>query len=129
LELAQKFNWCKGESLRYQLLLSPEKEAKIIGLFPRRAHSTQTSAKPTPGVWGLAPKKTQFKAQVLPIAIGSAMKSRWVEFLLFPEKEAKSVGLLRSGAHTTQTSAKPTLGVWGLAPKKKSIQSEEVLSL
>jgi hypothetical protein len=40
--------------------------------------------------------------------------------LLFPEKEAKSVVPLRGKLFLTQTSAKPTLGVWGLAPKKES---------
>jgi hypothetical protein len=39
--------------------------------------------------------------------------------LLFPEKEAKSVSSASQKVHLgTQTSAKPTLGVWGLAPKK-----------
>jgi hypothetical protein len=42
--------------------------------------------------------------------------------LLFPEKEAKSVALLRRGL-LTRTSAKPTLGVWGPAPKEtKTLQ-------
>jgi hypothetical protein len=39
-------------------------------------------------------------------------------FLLFPEKEAKSVVLLRRRlGWAAQTSAKPTLGVWGRAPR------------
>jgi hypothetical protein len=36
----------------------------------------------------------------------------------FSRKEAKALVLLRRRQHQTQTSAKPTLGVWGLAPKK-----------
>jgi hypothetical protein len=49
-------------------------------------------------------------------------------FLLFPEKEAKSVVPLRGSIFEvlkkgvpTPNSAKPTLGVWGLAPKKNPI--------
>jgi hypothetical protein len=42
-----------------------------------------------------------------------------VVFFFFPEKEAKSVVLLRRRQFHTQNSAKPTLGVWGLAPKKQ----------
>jgi hypothetical protein len=38
--------------------------------------------------------------------------------LLFPEKEAESVVLLRRRLWAVQTSAKPTLGVWGLVPSK-----------
>jgi hypothetical protein len=39
--------------------------------------------------------------------------------LLFPEKEAKSVVLLRRRRRfQSQASAKPTLGVWGRAPKE-----------
>jgi hypothetical protein len=37
---------------------------------------------------------------------------------LFPEKETKSVGLLRGRSPYAQTSAKPTQGGWGLAPKE-----------
>jgi hypothetical protein len=43
---------------------------------------------------------------------------RTSQVLLFPEKEAKSVVPLRGSLLVTQTSAKPTLGVWGRAPKK-----------
>jgi hypothetical protein len=39
-------------------------------------------------------------------------------FLLFPEKEAKSVVLLRRRLWAAQNSAKPTQGVWGRAPRK-----------
>jgi hypothetical protein len=42
------------------------------------------------------------------------------DFFLFPEKETKSVVLLRRRYSHTQNSAKPTLGVWGLAPKKNN---------
>jgi hypothetical protein len=38
--------------------------------------------------------------------------------ILFPEKEAKSVVLLCRRLLSTHNSAKPTLGVWGLAPKE-----------
>jgi hypothetical protein len=36
----------------------------------------------------------------------------------FSRKEAKALVLLRRRSFLTQFSAKPTLGVWGLAPKK-----------
>jgi hypothetical protein len=42
------------------------------------------------------------------------------DFFLFPEKETKSVVLLRRRQPYTQNSAKPTQGVWGLAPKKNN---------
>jgi hypothetical protein len=38
-------------------------------------------------------------------------------FLLFPEKEAKSVVPLRGKLWAPQPSAKPTQGVWGRAPR------------
>jgi hypothetical protein len=38
--------------------------------------------------------------------------------LLFPEKEAKSVCSASQKALAAQPSAKPTLGVWGRAPRK-----------
>jgi hypothetical protein len=63
---------------------------------------TQTSAKPTQGgLGGVPPKKTN--------------QSR--DILLFPEKEAKSVSSASQKAGLlTENSAKPTKGVWGLAP-------------
>jgi ribosomal protein L24E len=38
--------------------------------------------------------------------------------LFFSRKEAKALVLLRRNLLFAQTSAKPTQGVWGLAPKK-----------
>jgi hypothetical protein len=43
------------------------------------------------------------------------------DFLLFPEKEAKSVCSASRKKLATQLSAKPTQGVWGLAPKKLAL--------
>jgi hypothetical protein len=90
------------------------------GLLP------QPSAKPTLGVWGLAPKKT---INVL---------NNWSNSILLFQKRSKSVCSASQKTFPTQIwaeagskalfrfaegllpqpSAKPTLGVWGLAPKK-----------
>jgi hypothetical protein len=40
------------------------------------------------------------------------------DILLFPEKEARSVGLLGRRPWATQTSAEPPLGGWGLSQEK-----------
>jgi hypothetical protein len=58
-------------------LIKFEKGQGVV-LFHRQL-AAQPSAKPTLGVWGLAPKES--------VCL--------MEFLLFPEKEAKSVVLLR----------------------------------
>jgi hypothetical protein len=42
---------------------------------------------------------------------------RFNGILLFPEKEAKSVVLLRRILGEARNSAKPTQGVWGRAPR------------
>jgi hypothetical protein len=41
--------------------------------------------------------------------------------LRFPEKKQKAVVLLRRRRWAARTSAKPTLGVWGLAPKDQVV--------
>jgi hypothetical protein len=50
--------------------------------------------------------------------LGRAPKdNRRSRLLLFPEKEAKSVSSTSQKIIPAQTSAKPTLGVWGRALK------------
>jgi hypothetical protein len=57
---------------------------------------------------------------------GVILKGRWLfstapcDVLLFPEKEAKSVVLLRRRHWVTNLPRSGTTGVWGLAPNKKN---------
>jgi hypothetical protein len=46
------------------------------------------------------------------------LKRIFNKLLLFPEKEAKSVVLLRRKTWDTNLPRSGTTGVWGLAPKK-----------
>jgi hypothetical protein len=46
-----------------------------------------------------------------------------IALFFFQKKKQKAFVLLRRKRSHTHTSAKPTLGVWGLAPKKQSICS------
>jgi hypothetical protein len=96
-------------------LLFLEKEAKSVVLLRRRMLNVgyPTLGEADPGGLGACPQKT-----ALQLVKRLLLKAR---SLLFLEKEAKSVVLLRRRMLATQPSAKPTLEVWGLAPKKDSL--------
>jgi hypothetical protein len=49
---------------------------------------------------------------------GWEIVSKGLEVFFFSRKEAKAFVLLRRRQSSTQNSAKPTQGVWGLAPKE-----------
>jgi hypothetical protein len=60
------------------------------------------------GSGGLAPQKTPYDLQ--PVVI----------FFFFQKKKQKAFVLLRRRPWAAQVSAKPTLGVWGRAPRKNT---------
>jgi hypothetical protein len=79
------------------VLIYPGKGAKDIVLLRRRRLHSQTSAKPTLGVWGLAPKETM---------------SRGI-FFFFQKKKQKAFVLLRRKPLVTHNAAKRPRGVGG----------------
>jgi hypothetical protein len=90
------------------VLLFPEKEAKSVGLLRRRKLSTQNSAKPTQGFGGLPPRKQCLK-----------YRKQWLKvFFFFQKKKQKALVCFAEDLWAPKNSAKPTQGVWGLAPKK-----------
>jgi hypothetical protein len=98
------------------LFFFQKKKQKAFVLLRRRALLTRNSAKPTLGVWGLAPKKNHSYSSTVDDIL-----------FFFPEKEAKSAcSASQKFTFLTRNSAKPTLGVWGLAPKKNHSYSSTV---
>jgi hypothetical protein len=79
----------------------PEKEARSVVLLYKRQLDAQTSAKPTQGVWGRAPK-TIWSTNILTGQMVFTLSG----------KEAKSVLLLCGRLQATHTLAKPIQGVW-----------------
>jgi hypothetical protein len=117
-------------------LFFSRKETKALVLLRRRQLLTQSSAKPTQRVWGLAPsKQSSLLFQKRSKSVGSASQKTVFNQVLgevdqgdcpqvnnrlfFSRKETKALVLLRRRQFSTQSSAKPTQGVWGLAPKKR----------
>jgi hypothetical protein len=95
-------------------LLFPEKEAKSVVLLRRRNYChAENSAKRSHGVWGWPQKQiwvisTSLFHKIEHFTLNSSPRS-----LLFPEKETKSVVLLRRRNYfRAQTSAKRSHGAW-----------------
>jgi hypothetical protein len=97
-------------SLRDSILLFPEKEAKSVVLLRRRPLAAQPSAKPTLGVWGLAPKKNSIQRVLF-------KTSEYI--LLFPEKRSKKRGSASQKAIGCPTLGQADPGVWRLTLKER----------
>jgi hypothetical protein len=101
------------------ILLFPEKEAKSVALLRRRIPHTPKSAKPTQGVWGLAPKKRLVLNLVWDITYTCNGIVYGSDILFFSRKRSKK--RCSASQKNPPKSAKPTQGVWGLAPKKRLV--------
>jgi hypothetical protein len=96
-------------SCQWGFLLFPEKEAKKRNSASQKTSSSPRLGEADPGGLGACPQENIQDSARLELADC---------FLLFPEKEAKSVVLLRRRRLLAQNSAKATLGVWGRASRK-----------
>jgi hypothetical protein len=82
-----------------RILLFPGKEAKSVCSASQKTVGCSNLGEADPGGLGACPQKNST-----------------VNGFFFSRKEAKALVLLRRMLGLTQTSAKPTLGVWGRAP-------------